>query len=89
MSAGEFVRVTEVGPRDGLQNEAKPVPTEVKVEDVGSSDDNRNSSTKVELKGAITGFGTTACPLATCCRCASCATMSTKIATCATRIPRH
>jgi isopropylmalate/homocitrate/citramalate synthase len=25
------VRVTEVGPRDGLQNEAKPVPTDVKV----------------------------------------------------------
>ena len=25
------VRITEVGPRDGLQNEAKPIPTEAKV----------------------------------------------------------
>ena len=29
---GERVRVYEVGPRDGLQNEATPVPVEVKVE---------------------------------------------------------
>jgi len=28
----DFVRVVEVGPRDGLQNEAATVPTEVKVE---------------------------------------------------------
>lgn len=28
---GETVRIVEVGPRDGLQNEATPVPTEVKV----------------------------------------------------------
>ena len=26
------VTVVEVGPRDGLQNEGSPVPTEVKVE---------------------------------------------------------
>lgn len=26
------VRVVEVGPRDGLQNESKTIPTEVKVE---------------------------------------------------------
>ena len=30
-AATEFVRIVEVGPRDGLQNEAQPVPTEVKV----------------------------------------------------------
>ena len=29
--SGERVRIVEVGPRDGLQNEARPVPTEVKV----------------------------------------------------------
>lgn len=28
---GERVRIVEVGPRDGLQNEARPVPTEVKI----------------------------------------------------------
>ena len=26
-----MIRIVEVGPRDGLQNEALPVPTEVKV----------------------------------------------------------
>ncbi len=31
MSAGDFVRVVEVGPRDGLQNEAAQVPTATKV----------------------------------------------------------
>ena len=31
MSAGAAVRVTEVGPRDGLQNEPEPVPTEAKA----------------------------------------------------------
>src|SRR5436190_3323076 len=31
-SVPDFVRVVEVGPRDGLQNEAGTVPTEVKVE---------------------------------------------------------
>lgn len=31
MSARERVRVVEVGPRDGLQNEAKPIPTATKV----------------------------------------------------------
>ena len=29
--SGERVRIVEVGPRDGLQNEARPVPTEVKI----------------------------------------------------------
>ena len=29
------VRIVEVGPRDGLQNEARPVPTAVKLELVG------------------------------------------------------
>jgi hydroxymethylglutaryl-CoA lyase len=29
--SGERVRIVEVGPRDGLQNESAPVPTEVKV----------------------------------------------------------
>jgi hypothetical protein len=38
--------------------------TEVKVEDGDSSEDNRNSSTKVELKGAVSAVGG-ACPLAT------------------------
>ncbi len=28
----ESVKLVEVGPRDGLQNEHKPVPTQVKVE---------------------------------------------------------
>ncbi|MGB5590029.1 MAG: hydroxymethylglutaryl-CoA lyase, partial [Gammaproteobacteria bacterium] len=28
----ERVRIVEVGPRDGLQNEKQPVPTEVKIE---------------------------------------------------------
>ena len=28
---GDFVRIVEVGPRDGLQNEARPVPVEAKV----------------------------------------------------------
>ena len=32
---GERVRVYEVGPRDGLQNEASPVPIEVKAEFIG------------------------------------------------------
>lgn len=32
MSLPQKVTLVEVGPRDGLQNEAKPVPTEVKVE---------------------------------------------------------
>ena len=32
MSLPKKVTIVEVGPRDGLQNEAKPVPTEVKVE---------------------------------------------------------
>ena len=31
MAAGRFVTVVEVGPRDGLQNEARPVPTDEKV----------------------------------------------------------
>jgi hydroxymethylglutaryl-CoA lyase len=31
-SVPDFVRIVEVGPRDGLQNEAREVPTEVKVE---------------------------------------------------------
>ena len=31
MSAAGFVRVTEVGPRDGLQNERTTVPVEEKV----------------------------------------------------------
>ena len=31
-SAPDFVRIVEVGPRDGLQNEPREVPTEVKVE---------------------------------------------------------
>jgi hydroxymethylglutaryl-CoA lyase len=32
MTLPRKVKLVEVGPRDGLQNEAKPVPTEVKVE---------------------------------------------------------
>jgi hydroxymethylglutaryl-CoA lyase len=32
MALPKQVRIVEVGPRDGLQNEAKPVPVEVKVE---------------------------------------------------------
>lgn len=32
MSYPEFVKLVEVGPRDGLQNEKTPVPVEVKVE---------------------------------------------------------
>ena len=32
MSLPKKVKLVEVGPRDGLQNEAKPVPTEVKIE---------------------------------------------------------
>ena len=28
----DFVRIVEVGPRDGLQNEKSPVSTEAKVE---------------------------------------------------------
>ncbi len=32
MALPKKVRIVEVGPRDGLQNEAKPVPVEVKVE---------------------------------------------------------
>src|SRR3569832_1096127 len=32
MAMPKQVRIVEVGPRDGLQNEAKPVPVEVKVE---------------------------------------------------------
>ncbi len=32
MSSAEFVRIVEVGPRDGLQNEARIVPTQAKVE---------------------------------------------------------
>jgi isopropylmalate/homocitrate/citramalate synthase len=32
---GERVRIYEVGPRDGLQNEATPVPIEVKAEFIG------------------------------------------------------
>ncbi|HEV8390508.1 MAG TPA: hydroxymethylglutaryl-CoA lyase, partial [Dongiaceae bacterium] len=31
MSLPTHVRVVEVGPRDGLQNEAKPVPLDIKV----------------------------------------------------------
>ncbi len=31
-SVPDFVRIVEVGPRDGLQNEAREVPTETKVE---------------------------------------------------------
>lgn len=27
-----FVKVVEVGPRDGLQNEKKPVPTDIKID---------------------------------------------------------
>ncbi len=30
--SGDFVRIVEVGPRDGLQNEAQPVPAAVKIE---------------------------------------------------------
>lgn len=30
--SGDFVKIVEVGPRDGLQNERKVVPTEVKVD---------------------------------------------------------
>ena len=29
---GEIVEIFEVGPRDGLQNEPKPIPTQKKVE---------------------------------------------------------
>lgn len=32
MALPKKVKIVEVGPRDGLQNEAKPVPTEVKLE---------------------------------------------------------
>lgn len=32
MSIPVQVKIVEVGPRDGLQNEAKPVPTEIKIE---------------------------------------------------------
>jgi len=32
MTLPKKVKLVEVGPRDGLQNEAKPVPTEVKIE---------------------------------------------------------
>ena len=32
MSLPKKVKLVEVGPRDGLQNEAKPVPTDVKIE---------------------------------------------------------
>src|SRR5512143_1380567 len=32
MSLPQYVKMVEVGPRDGLQNEPKPVPTEVKIE---------------------------------------------------------
>lgn len=32
MSTADFVRIVEVGPRDGLQNEQRTVPTQVKVE---------------------------------------------------------
>ena len=32
MSLPKKVKLVEVGPRDGLQNEAKPVPTEIKIE---------------------------------------------------------
>ena len=32
---GERVRIYEVGPRDGLQNEARPIPTEVKARFIG------------------------------------------------------
>lgn len=32
MTLPKKVKIVEVGPRDGLQNEAKPVPTEVKLE---------------------------------------------------------
>src|SRR5256885_5455533 len=32
MSFPRKVRIVDVGPRDGLQNEAKRVPTEVKIE---------------------------------------------------------
>ena len=32
MNLPKKVKLVEVGPRDGLQNEAKPVPTEVKIE---------------------------------------------------------
>ena len=31
MSGARFVRLTEVGPRDGLQNERTPVPTAAKI----------------------------------------------------------
>ena len=32
MAAPEFVRIVEVGPRDGLQNETRSMPTSVKIE---------------------------------------------------------
>lgn len=32
MSSREFVRIVEVGPRDGLQNEARSVPASIKIE---------------------------------------------------------
>ena len=32
MSLPQYVKMVEVGPRDGLQNEPNPVPTEVKIE---------------------------------------------------------
>ena len=31
-SSGDFVRLVDVGPRDGLQNEAARVPATVKIE---------------------------------------------------------
>jgi hydroxymethylglutaryl-CoA lyase len=35
MAFPERVRIYEVGPRDGLQNEAEPIPTEMKLEYIG------------------------------------------------------
>ena len=32
MMSGEFVKIVEVGPRDGLQNEKTPIPTATKIE---------------------------------------------------------
>ena len=32
MSGGDFVRIVEVGPRDGLQNEQRTVPARAKIE---------------------------------------------------------
>jgi hydroxymethylglutaryl-CoA lyase len=36
MSAGAVCKIVEVGPRDGLQNETAPVPTEVKIDFVNA-----------------------------------------------------